>query len=457
MQEKGKNNRLIIFIGGIVSITAAMILINFALKEGVPENTIKITTSQESILVDLENLEYQLVEGLRINGKGEEKKVSGQGILVRELLEENRINSCSAIKVISSDSYAAELLEEEIWEEEKAYLLYEEKELRLVVFGDKNSKRSVSDVVEIMVMEETESTVANQLEARGEEIEEEITFQDDLGKTITLKRPKRVAALLGSFADLWILSGGDIVASADDAWNDFKLPLEEDVVNLGQTKELSLEKLFFAEPDFILASTNTRVDREWEETLEKAQIPTAYFDVSDFEDYLRVLNICTNITGREDLYEKNGSLVEEQVNTVLEKNKERLEKEEQKKVLYLRVSASSIRAKNSKDNVLGEMLKDLGCINIADSDESLLENLSVEHILTEDPDYIFWVQVGDKKEAAEKALEEFVKKNPLWNQLTAVKENKVFFMEKNLYNLKPNARWGEAYEQLEQILATGKK
>lgn len=81
--------------------------------------------------------------------------------MVRELLEKNGTNSCSAIKVISSDSYAAELLEEEIWEEEKAYFLYEEKELRLVVFGDKNSKRSVSDVVEIMVMEETESTVAN--------------------------------------------------------------------------------------------------------------------------------------------------------------------------------------------------------------------------------------------------------------------------------------------------------
>ena len=54
------------------------------------------------------------------------------------------------------------------------------------------------------------------------------------------------------------------------------------------------------------------------------------------------------------------------------------------KVLYLRASASSIRAKNSKGSVLGEMLAALGCVNIADSDSSLLENLSMEHILMED-------------------------------------------------------------------------
>ena len=256
---------------------------------------------------------------------------------------------------------------------------------------------------------------------------------------------------------MWYLAGGEVVASADDAWDDFDLPLKEDVVNLGKTKELSLEKLFAAEPDFVLASTNTRIDREWEETLEAAKIPTAYFDVTDVEDYLRVLKICTEITGREDLYEKNGTLNQQKIAEVMEKSRQRVEKEGEKKILSLRVSPASIRAKNSKENVLGEMLADLGCINIADSNESLLENLSVEHILAQDPDYILWVQVGDQKEEAEKHLQDFIRENPLWNQLTAVKKNKVFLMDKNLYNLKPNARWGEAYEQLEQILATGKQ
>jgi hypothetical protein len=100
-----------------------------------------------------------------------------------------------------------------------------------------------------------------------------------------------VAALLGSFADVWYLAGGTVVASADDAWADFELPLPEDAVNLGMTKRLSLEALFSAQPDFILASANTQLHLDWMETLDAANIPTAYFDVSDFVYFIKELHI----------------------------------------------------------------------------------------------------------------------------------------------------------------------
>ena len=67
------------------------------------------------------------------------------------------------------------------------------------------------------------------------------TFIDDLGREVTVSDPQRVAALLGSFADVWYLAGGTVAASADDAWADFELPLPEDAVNLGMTKRLNLE------------------------------------------------------------------------------------------------------------------------------------------------------------------------------------------------------------------------
>mgnify|MGYP002508413396 CR=1 FL=1 len=41
--------------------------------------------------------------------------------------------------------------------------------------------------------------------------------------------------------------------------------------------------------------------------------------------------------------------------------------------------------------------------------------------------------------------------NPLWNELDAVKNKQVYFLDKHLYNLKPNARWAEAYETLAEI------
>ena len=271
-------------------------------------------------------------------------------------------------------------------------------------------------------------------------------FHDDLGREVSVDSPKRVAALLGSYADIWYLAGGEICASADDAWEDFDLPLPDDAVNLGMTKELSLEKLFQADPDFVLASSNTKGNVEWMDTLEAAGIPVAYFEVSDFEDYLRVLKICTEITGREDLYEQNGLAVQEQIEKVIAATNA-------PKVLSLRASSTFIRAKNSQNNVLGEMLKALGCVNIADNRESLLENLSMEHIMLEDPDYIFFIQQGDNAEGTRANIESFIKDNPAWAELTAVKEGRVYLLEKELYALKPNDRWGEAYEKLEAVLA----
>ena len=145
------------------------------------------------------------------------------------------------------------------------------------------------------------------------------TFTDDLGRTVSVDEPKRVAALLGSFAQIWILAGGQVCATADDAWDDLALDMPTDTANLGNTKELNLELLLSSEPDFILASTNTKQNLEWQKILEASKIPTAYFDVSDFDDYLRLLEICTDITGRKDLYQEHGVKVQGQIKTILEK------------------------------------------------------------------------------------------------------------------------------------------
>lgn len=285
-------------------------------------------------------------------------------------------------------------------------------------------------------------------DATEESASDMISFTDDLGRTVTVhSNPERVAALIGSFADVWQLAGGTLTATANDAWTQFDLGLGEDVVNLGTTTELSLEKLLASEPDFVLASVNTQIDLDWQETLESVQIPTAYFDVNSFSDYLRMLKICTTITGREDLYEQNGLSVQSEIDSALERVDN-----SKPTVLYLRATAVSIKAKSNRDTVLGMMLEDLGCRNIADSDTMLLEELNLEHIIAADPEYIFVVEQGTDTSAVEQNLNDLLTGNPAWSGLTAVKEKKVYYLDQKLYNLKPNDRWGEAYEKLADIL-----
>ena len=181
-------------------------------------------------------------------------------------------------------------------------------------------------------------------------------------------------------------------------------------------------------------------------------IPVAYFEVFDFNDYLRLFEIVTDITGRKDLFEKYGSSVKTEVDDILSHNRT-----DSPKVLCLLASTQYLKAKNSSSSVMGGMLRDLECVNIADSDSSLLENLNIEYILKENPDYIFITQRGDDMEGMKKFVEQYFVDHPLWNELDAVKEGRVYFMEKALYNLKPNHRWGEAYKKLQEILNNEKE
>ena len=281
------------------------------------------------------------------------------------------------------------------------------------------------------------------------------TFTDDLGREVTLEAaPRRVAALTGSYADIWCTAGGrdTLVASASDAWTDFDLGLGEEVANIGGAMGVSVEELLAAAPDLVLASTNIPSNQEMLPALEAAGVDVAFFSVDTFEDYLRMLEICTGLTGSPEAYQTYGEAVAEEIEAARARAAAALEEQGPEKALYIRAAASVVKPKGSSGTVLGEMLADLGCINIADQDQSLLEDLSMEAILAADPDKILIVLQGADPEPAKAQLEGEVLSNPAWQQLTAVREGRVYYMDKDLYHLKPNARWGEAYDHLVEIL-----
>ena len=295
--------------------------------------------------------------------------------------------------------------------------------------GNKDAKETLSteqqSVTEVIESTENVTEAGNEV-TEGASEENPVTFTDALGRDVTVTSHDRVAAMIGSFADVWLLSGGELVATANDSWESLDLDLGDDVVNLGSIQEPNVEM---------------------ENMLTEAGVTVAYFDVSDFDAYLQMLDICTDITGRKDLYEKNGLEVQKQIEEI----KARVD-DSHPSVLFLRAAASGVKAKGSEGSVGGELLKDLGCVNIADSDSGLLDNLSLEAIVTADPDYIFVTTQGTDTDAALENVQETLTDSPVWSSLTAVKENHYYVLDKRLYNLKPNARWGEAYKELADIL-----
>lgn len=278
----------------------------------------------------------------------------------------------------------------------------------------------------------------------------DIAFTDALGRQVQLDGvPARTACLLGSFADVWMLSGGEVCAAAEDAWEDFGLPLDG-AVNIGGAHSPNIELLLSADPDFVIASASTASHVELCALLETAGIPVAYFDVMNFEDYLAMLRICTDITGREDLWEQNGVQLQTEIESIKNQFSATVG-DDARRILLLRAASGFVKAKGSEGTVLGEMLADLGCINIADSDTQLLENLSVEAVLAEEPHHIFIVTMGADSAAAMQSVENMLHGHPAWQTLDAVKSGRLHIMDRALFHLKPNARWAEAYRTLYEV------
>ena len=277
------------------------------------------------------------------------------------------------------------------------------------------------------------------------DVQKMYTFTDDLKRQVSVKYNADAAVCSGSFAKVWQLAGGTLCAATQDAWEESSLSLEG-VIDLGSLKNPIAELILDCGADLVVLSANTKGQLELEDVLESAGMTIAYFDVETFPEYLEMLRIFTDISGKTENYELYGESVKKRVEAAIAS----CEKEEPKRILLLRAYSGGVKAKGS-DNMTGEMLSDLGAVNIADSDTSLLEDLSMERILEEDPEIIFVTTMGNSSEAM-KRFETDIKSHPAFASLTAVKEGRVYILEKELFHNKPNARWGESYEILAKII-----
>ncbi|MCI8815563.1 MAG: ABC transporter substrate-binding protein [Angelakisella sp.] len=275
------------------------------------------------------------------------------------------------------------------------------------------------------------------------------TFTDALGNTVTVDRPQRVVSFYGSFAEMWVLAGGTLVGTTDDAITQRELPLGDNVTVIGGTKTPNLELALGLEPDFALLSADTSDHVQAAETLRAAGVPCAFFRVDYLEDYLAAMEICTAITGRSDLYEQNAQRVEQQAQAVIQRVRPRLA-QNPPTALLIRAYSTGAKAKGM-DNLAGVILHELGVKNLVEDHPSLLEELSMEEIIAADPDYIFVTTMGSSQKALD-ALRDGIQSNPAWASLSAVQNDRYILLPEDLFHYKPNDRWGESYAYLANIL-----
>ena len=136
----------------LVLATAVVAIFYLTTRPTASEGTLRIENGGQVIELPLEQLTFVSVHGTTVNGKGEERTVDAQGVLLSDVLREAGIPEYTEVTVTADDAYNAVVTAVEIAEPNRVYLIQQDEGgLRLVVFGDSNSKRSVSDVVSLSV------------------------------------------------------------------------------------------------------------------------------------------------------------------------------------------------------------------------------------------------------------------------------------------------------------------
>ena len=269
---------------------------------------------------------------------------------------------------------------------------------------------------------------------------------DDRGVAIPTAAPQRVVSLYGSYAEAWAQAGGTLVGATEDAVSERGMDLGTAQI-IGTTKEPNLELVLALDPDLVILSMDIAPQLSAAEVLETAGVPCAAFRVDTWQDYARMMDVFTALTGRRDLYEAVIPPLEAAIGETVSS----AQAQNAPTVLLLRAYSTGVKAK-ADDNLAGTMLEDLGCVNIAARQPSLLEELTLEAIVVEDPDCIFISVMGGDEEAALAVVEETLGQNPAWQGLTAVREGRVYVLPRDLFHYKPNARWAESYAYLYELL-----
>lgn len=284
----------------------------------------------------------------------------------------------------------------------------------------------------------------------GDESVELCQFEDDTGVTVAVPyKPKTVAVLTSSLADLWCTAGGSVDITVGETLERGFAGEGVVLVDAGAGKTIDMEGLIAAKPDFVLYSAELAGQTACAAALRSAGIPAAGFSVETFGDYLRLLKICTDILQEPERYQTYGVQLQTRVAALIALAQDQ---PFQPDILFVRAGSSAryTKAKTAENHFVCGMLKELGTYNIAEKAPVLLDGLSTEEILLSDPDMIFFTTMGD--EAAGGAYMQSLVEDPVWQSLTAVRTGNVHQLPKELFQYKPNARWDEAYAWLIRLL-----
>lgn len=330
--------------------------------------------------------------------------------------------------------------------------------------GSSNSSTTDGEKDEATVKAELK---AEFLEEANEVIvsENSVTFKDATstdGSTITIeKNPEKVLNLYASFTTLWYEAGGSVIgciggSSSQALYTEYigrDITADEGmtvVATSSSGKKWNTEQIVALKPDLIICSTAMSGYSTIEKPAKAANIPVIAVKYDDFSDYLKWFKVFCNISGNADLWDSVAMKSLDDVVDVLYE----IPDGKAPRVFSMFANASTLNA-NTSLTVVGGMVTAMKATNIVDdwpnTEKADRLTINLETVYAANPDIII-VQCHAGTDAAMQQVADTYGSNEVWLALNAVKNGKVFYLEKTLFHNKPNRRFAEAYQKLAEIL-----
>ncbi|WP_223066881.1 ABC transporter substrate-binding protein [Paenibacillus caui] len=247
-------------------------------------------------------------------------------------------------------------------------------------------------------------------------------IQHEAGKTVVPAEPKRIVVLEFSFVDaLWQL-GIKPVGIAHENKDDIDLMLGQkiDYTSVGTRAEPSLETISTLKPDLIIADQN-RHEAIYKDL--SAIAPTLILKSrnASYEEVISAFQTIAEAVGKKE----EGSRVLEEHRAKLEKLKAEIPANENRKVLVGVFRSDSLSAHGAK-SFDGNLLELMNIPNAIQNAPGATAKISLEQLVEWNPDVIFMAEADDD------LLNEW-SKNPLWQNIDAVKNKQVFEVNRSLW------------------------
>ena len=216
---------------------------------------------------------------------------------------------------------------------------------------------------------------------------------------------------------------------------------------VGQSMSPDLEIVASLEPDVFIMDNLFR--ESVEESLNEYDFNTFFIKTSSYTEYLESIEELGKVINKE---EEANALINEFKDIEKEISAKKGDKSPTVAIIFGGGENFMLATETS---YLGDLAKAVGVTNIASNIDGEVENgyiqLSLEHILEQNPDYILRFAHGNLEET-KKSFDEAFDKNPAYQELDAVKNNKVVDLDPTVFNVSANLKVKEAIKTLGDIL-----